>query len=100
MAKTCEGVLSDLRAVSDFVRAQAALGVDTSALGQAQVSAMTTRLRVLQGISVQQATQLTEAVNEGPWTPAQKSGDTFSTGRDGQEQEGRRTKRSRTKVQS
>ena len=73
MAKTCEGVLSDLRAVSDFVRAQAALGVDTSALGQAQVSAMTTRLRVLQGISVQQATQLTEAVNEGPWTPAQKS---------------------------
>ena len=72
MAKTCEGVLSDLRAVSDFVRAQAALGVDTSALGQAQVSAMTTRLRVLQGIIVQQATQLTEAVNEGPWTPAHK----------------------------
>ena len=66
-------LLGDLEQVHPFVAAQPACGQSESDVIQVQFEAFCARFRGLEGkITVGQATQLTMAISNGPWTPAHK----------------------------
>ena len=69
MAKHFESVLADLKVVGAYVQAQELAGVK---VGDVQAQAAVARIRQLSGLSFVQATELTQAVADGPWTPGQK----------------------------
>jgi hypothetical protein len=64
-------LLRDLDAIGRFVHAQVAGGGDVSKILQVQQNAMLSRVRDINGLSMDLATRLTETVNAGPWSPPQ-----------------------------
>eukprot|EP00959_Pyramimonas_sp_CCMP1952_P322421 6746908-Pyramimonas_sp.AAC.1 len=67
-----DALTASIHARTQFLEAQSAAGLPRDAVLTAQVSALTTTIRQTQGLTLADATALTNLTTAGPWTAMQK----------------------------
>ena len=72
MAAFVDSLVNDLRSVNSYLESMMNGNQSRNDVLEVQLQAMKNRMSVLAGVSIADATRVANAVNLGPWSPAQK----------------------------